>query len=117
MKQCININPQVTLAVAALLIDGNDGTIVNADMAHFGDIPDENSIDRQNAGKDNVFFDGQSLILPESCSDVQIYAANGTLLYATRPNGNIIETGQLPKGIFLYRVVTHSGIITGKFNK
>ena len=117
LKQCININPQVTLAVAALLIDGNDGTIVNADMAHFGDIPDENSIDRQNAGKDNVFFDGQSLILPESCSDVQIYAANGTLLYATRPNGNIIGTGQLPKGIFLYRVVTHSGIITGKFNK
>ena len=115
LKECANINSQVTLAVAALLIDGNDGTIANADMIGFGN--DGMSISGHETRRRNIFFDGQSLILPASCSEVQVYSANGVLLHATQPNGGSANMGQLPKGIFFYRAITGDGVVAGKFLK
>ena len=117
LEDCININEQVTLAVAALLINGEDGTIVNADMVAFGDAPDGNAIDKHTANSGNVFFDGESLVLPEACTEIQIYSANGILMHSAETGKRSISINNLPEGIFLYRAVMPEGTVTGKFLK
>ena len=117
LKACPNIASGVRIAVAALLIDATDGTIVNADILNLDGSP--LGVDStMPATEAQVRYDGHSLLLPEGCSDVRVYSLSGVLVFAQDVAGaRTVSLDRLPQGVYLYMVNTPEGIATGKLAK
>lgn len=117
LKACPNIASGVRIAVAALLIDATDGTIVNADILNLDGSP--LGIDStMPATEAQVRYDGHSLLLPEGCSDVRVYSLSGVLVFAQDVAGaRTVSLDRFPQGVYLYMVNTPEGIATGKLAK